>query len=300
MQTEEPKKIVIKLPQLKLKSLLSVRFFSTLALVLLCSIFVYWYQNVRPYLFIADAHVEAYSSLISSHEKGQITQIHPQEGDEVQKGDLLFSFDKSASLDRRSQLSSCLKAANQKIDLENRRMTKAMESYLALENIGSVAEIETQLKTMEEAQWAAEEATKQAASLESELSFIDQELKKESFFAPFDGVILKRYKNEGTVILSGDPVYSLCDLKRVWIEAEISEREIGKISVGTLAKIRLNAYPKKEWQGKVSYIGPATKAKSEHLPIGNSKATIPIKIIPEDQEIFLKPGLSAKIDLKVR
>jgi predicted DNA-binding transcriptional regulator len=95
----------------------------------------------------------------------------------------------------------------------------------------------------------------------NELGAIDLQLKKMALVAPFDGVILKRSKNPGAVVSFGDPVYILSDPNQTWIETEIADKTLGSINVGTVARIRLAAYPKKEFLGKVSYIGPATVAK---------------------------------------
>lgn len=300
MQTSEQKKIVIKLPQLRIKSILAIGFF-----LLLLAGFAFWYRNIRPYLALSNAYVNAYSTVLSSDQAGRIVEMGPQEGDLVKKGDLLFGFEREFLLAKQAQLKTMLNQINQQIDSEKNRMAKAMDGYLAAENrlelgIGQAGEVEKQLKIMEEAQSKSEEVQSKATPIKTELGLIQLELKKGTFLAPFDGVILKRYKNEGAVVSHGDSVYSLCDPERIWIEAEISEKQVQKVALGSLAKVRVNAYPNRVFMGKVSYIGVATKAKAEHLPFAGQSPTIPIKISLDSGDFSLMPGLSAKVALKVR
>ncbi|MBX7067029.1 MAG: efflux RND transporter periplasmic adaptor subunit [Parachlamydiales bacterium] len=302
MQTLEEKKIVIKLPQIRLQSFLSIRFAIALALLLFSSGFAYWYRNVRPYLSIPSAHINAYSTVLSSDKAGRIAEIGPQEGDRVKKGAFLFSFDRDVS--QHEQKKGSLELLQQQIDFEKGQMIKAMEGYLAASSdfemgIGEQETVQKHLLYLEDAQKRAEEAQAKAAAIQKELDSTHAEMKKGAFFAPFEGIILRRYKNEGEVCSIGDRIYSLCDLDRLWVETEVSEKQIRSIAIGTPARIRVNAYPNREFAGKVSYIGSATVAKSDHLPLSQQEEMIPIKITFESKDLSLKPGLSAKVDLKV-
>jgi membrane fusion protein (multidrug efflux system) len=184
-------------------------------------------------------------------------------------------------------------------------MGKAMEAYLNATNelelgIGTSENVQKQLILMEEAQSKSEAASSKIGPLKAELNLLEAELKKTACLAPFDGIVLKRFNHEGSVVSFGDAIYTLCDPHRVWVEAEIRETDIGRISIGTPARIHFSAYPKKEWMGHVSYIGAATVDKSHLRAFSDGKATIPIKISLEKADASLKPGLSARVDLKIR
>lgn len=269
-----------------------------LALFFCLSAFVYWYSQVRPYLSLPEAHLDAYSTLVGSDELGRIAQVGPSEGDCVKKGDLLFAFDRECLTAKRAQLQTSLQALQQQINLEKERMAKAMDSYLSIES-GSDEAIHRQLQVMEESQMKSEEIASHMQILQEELRLQDLECKKGAFFAPFEGVILRRYKNEGATVNLGDAVYSLCDPKRCWVETQVPETKIHLVNLGTLAKVHFAAYPHREWVGKVSYISPSTSSKRDHLPLGATPAMIPIKISFETYDPLLRPGLFAKVDLKV-
>lgn len=304
MQIPEENRIVIKLPQLHLRSLLNFRFFCLMTLLLFASVFVYWYQTIRPWLW-STARVEASSTILSSDLAGRIVEMNANEGDVVKKGQPLFVLDRDLLLAKQTQAKLAIQALQDQIEMEKGRIGKAMEDYLVATNeleigIGSPEGIKKHLASMQEAQEKTELANAQLLAARAELDVIDLQFKKMAFSAPFDGIVLKCCKNLGSVISFGEPVYVLCNPNQIWIESAVPESEISYISLGTLARIQLPAYPGQELTGKVQWIGPATLAKS--LPSGPAKETelIPIKISMDPSPISPKPGLSARVGLKVR
>lgn len=297
------KNITINLPSFSLSSLFQIRFILLFFLFVLLSVFGYWYKNRRPYLRLEGAQLEAFSTIIHSDQSGRISLMGPEEGDFVKKGQKLFSIEKEEILKRRLETKKRLQTLEATLKTEKARSENAMQAYIAatsdVEQI-EVEAVEKQIALMDAAQSRAEKASKEIVQVKKELEAIDQEFRSNCFAAPFSGTILKRSKNPGSVISFGEPLYVICDTNQLWIEAEIPEKDLCSVSKGTEAKIRLSAYPKKEFKGAVSYIGPATVSKSSFLPINESKKTIPIKISIESENLELKPGLSASIDLKVR
>lgn len=295
MQAMEQKKIVIKLPRLALRSLLSFRFFAIAALLVFCSCFAYWYKMVRPFLWIPSAHVEAFSALIKSDGAGRIVEMGPQEGEKVKKGQTLFALDRDLLLAKQSQAKQALHTLIEQVDKEKERLGNAMQDYLAASD---EIEIHKHLAIMEEAQEKSELAASKVAAAQSELAYLEIQVKKMIFTAPFDALVLGCSQNLGSTLSFGDSVYALCDPNRLWIDAEVPEKEISHIQIGAPVRIRLVAYPNKEFTGKVTYISPATAAKTSFKTAQNEN--IPIKVSIENPPPSLRPGLSAAIALKVR
>lgn len=304
MSIPEDKKIVIRLPRLDRDFFLSYRFGVAIAIVLAASLFSYWYLAVRPYLWIAGAHVEAFSTVISSDLSGRIVEMGPQEGDRVKRGQPLLSLDRDLLVTKQEQAKRSLHSLNEQVETEKERFGKALENYLSATGeleigLGSQEKVKRQLNLMEESQEKSDAILQHLAAVQDTLADLELQMKKTAFAAPFDGIVLKRAKQPGTAISPGEPVYVLCDPDRLWIEAEVPEQEIGRIAIGAPVLIRLPAYPKKELTGKVSWIGPATVAKTASLPFLGQNEAIPIRISLENPTFSLKPGLSANIRLKV-
>jgi HlyD family secretion protein len=73
--------------------------------------------------------------------------------------------------------------------------------------------------------------------------------------APFDAVIVARHAEPGTVVKSGDPVFTLIDPASVWIQAYIDEERAGQLALGQPGTIRLRSRPQAEFNGTVARIG---------------------------------------------
>jgi multidrug resistance efflux pump len=150
---------------------------------------------------------------------------------------------------------------------------------------------------VEEAQLKVDAAQAKMSALQSDIEALDRN--QSASKAPFDGVILKRYKNETAFLNVGEIVYQLCDLEKVWIESVIPEKNLSSISLGTSARVYFTAYPGQEFLGQVSYIGPATRNKMDPHIDAEKEVVIPIRISLEKKEKLFKPGLSARVALQI-
>jgi RND family efflux transporter MFP subunit len=286
--------LVIRLPRIRLKTFLTPRVLFGAFLTLVLSCFVYWYTAIYPILWISDARVEAFSATLSSDIQGRLTEILFEEGDKVEKGQLLFSLDQEFLRVQQRQLKAKLATLNDQIQREKIRMENAMQQYLSVSseldfNLTSSEVIQKNLAVLEDAQMKSETANLHLSSLQLDGMALDTQLKKMNVEAPFAAVIAKRWKNVGETVSLGEPVYTLFDPLQTWVVADISEIYLSKIAVGNPVKIRLAAYPNQEWTGKIKRLSPATSDKRIHL-------TLSI----DAKDLFLRPGLSASVGLKVR
>lgn len=297
----ETKKIgfIIRVPKIHLKAFFSPRIFLGAALAVLGSFFCYWYLIVYPILWVPGARVEAFSSTFSADVSGRIMGISLEEGDKVSEGQVLFSLDNQLIKAQEKQCEAKISALNEQIQTEKLRMEKAMQKYLSVSNEldfteGSAAVIQKNLAILEEAQVKSEAASSQLSSLELEAAIIGEQIKKMTIQAPFDGIVLKKWKNLGESLSSGENVYTLFDPKQTWVSVDISEIYLSKITVGMPVKVRLAAYPKQECSGKVIKISYVTLDKMR------DKASVRLHVSLESDTLFLRPGLSASVALKVR
>jgi RND family efflux transporter MFP subunit len=111
--------------------------------------------------------------------------------------------------------------------------------------------------------------------------------------APFDGVVLTKAANVGDVITpfsnaadSKGAVVTIADMSTLEVEADVSESNIGKVSVGTPCEIQLDAFPDQRFQGSVSRTVPT---------VDRSKASILVKVKFRQLDGRILPDMSAKI-----
>lgn len=131
---------------------------------------------------------------------------------------------------------------------------------------------------------------------------------KAEITAPISGQVIKNSVRVGQLVGTGQPLAVIVDTSDLFVIVNIDETEIGKIKVGQLADLKVDALSGKTFQGRVDEIGKATLSMFDILPMqsanGNfTKVTqrIPLKIrFPEINKLGLLPGMSvtAKIHIK--
>ena len=75
-------------------------------------------------------------------------------------------------------------------------------------------------------------AREQAQALQSQLDSANVNLNETEIRAPFDGIITKKYVEEGSLISSSIPIYSLQDRNDNWIDFKVKETEINNFEIG--------------------------------------------------------------------
>jgi len=119
---------------------------------------------------------------------------------------------------------------------------------VAIENLNllKAGSTEAQIK-IAEAKIKQSEANVQKINVQIEKSFLR---------APFSGVVTKQEAKVGEVVSQNTIIMSLIGEGDAKIEAQIPEVDIGRVMVGNDVKITIDAFPGKEYTGKVAYIDP--------------------------------------------
>lgn len=72
--------------------------------------------------------------------------------------------------------------------------------------------------------------------------------------APFSGVVIEKDAVIGELVKPENKLFTIADLSTVWIEADVSEKDLGKLTVGSPATVTVSSFPEESFKGKVSYI----------------------------------------------
>jgi HlyD family secretion protein len=108
--------------------------------------------------------------------------------------------------------------------------------------------------------------------------------------APFDGIVAELNIDPGDPSATGaDPAIRLVDVSTLRLEVQISDVDIGRVSVGQQATINVDSVPDKAYTGKVTYIAPTATA------VGTLRTYL-VRIAIDDQT-GLRAGMSARVDL---
>jgi membrane fusion protein (multidrug efflux system) len=141
----------------------------------------------------------------------------------------------------------------------------------------------------------------------TQLGVIETILTHTKVWAHIDGKIVKRWVWEGDVMRAGQAMFSLYDLKDVWVLANLEETKMEKVKIGDEVEIHVDAYPDKRFHGKIFVIKGAAASEFSLIPQDNATGNytkvaqrVPLKItIEPSEELYLFPGMSAEIKIKV-
>ncbi|MDD5669369.1 MAG: efflux RND transporter periplasmic adaptor subunit, partial [Candidatus Omnitrophica bacterium] len=212
---------------------------------------------------------------------GTINKINFREGEKVRKGDVIACLDpKDVQLKysyAKNKFNSAQATANS--------AKKRLEVFQKLFEVGAV------LKTkLEEMELEYESAKYQVETSRSEMDLSENELTKTCITASKDGLMGPRDAEEGEFITPQDKVGILYEIKEVYVEVGVVERDIDKIKIGQQAKVYVDAYQKTPFEGTVEYIYPVVEGKSR---------TLTVKIKVNNPENALLPGMFSRADIKL-
>ncbi|MGH8013800.1 MAG: efflux RND transporter periplasmic adaptor subunit [Candidatus Binataceae bacterium] len=102
------------------------------------------------------------------------------------------------------------------------------------------------------------------------------------------GVVVDSKVVEGAHVRAGDDLYTIADLSRVWVYADIYERELPAVHVGERAKITSDALPGRIYEGAVAYIYPSVNEQSR---------TVRVRLEFRNPGYDLRPGMYVNVTL---
>ena len=109
-----------------------------------------------------------------------------------------------------------------------------------------------------------------------------------TFRSPVSGVVTEKKAVQGMRFGPGDVLYQVADLSAVWVIAEVPEQDIGAVTMGAKAQVKITAYPDKVFTGTIAYVYPTLKAETR---------TVPVRIELANPGGLLKPAMYAQVDL---
>ncbi|MDH3492342.1 MAG: efflux RND transporter periplasmic adaptor subunit [Acidobacteriota bacterium] len=98
--------------------------------------------------------------------------------------------------------------------------------------------------------------------------------------SPVTGTITERIANRGEVVTSNGKLAKVTDLSTVWVIAQVFEKDLGRLRIGSGAGVTTDAYPGRYFRGNISYIDPEldTSTRTAQVRIELSNAGQELKI----------------------
>ena len=108
--------------------------------------------------------------------------------------------------------------------------------------------------------------------------------------SPISGYVLARDAFPKQRVTPDTELYTVADLRKVWIMADIFEYEAPMVRLGQPATVAISYYPGKSFQASVSYIQPQVDPMTR---------TLKIRLEAENPGLLLKPDMFVNAVLKV-
>jgi cobalt-zinc-cadmium efflux system membrane fusion protein len=102
--------------------------------------------------------------------------------------------------------------------------------------------------------------------------------------SPLAGTVIQKKAIVGELGTPSDALFTVADLSKVWIEANLTEDTLSKVRVGSAATVTVTAYPGERFAGRVTYLASLLDKDSR---------TVPARIEVENKDGRLKPEMFA-------
>jgi HlyD family secretion protein len=179
------------------------------------------------------------------------------------------------TLDRNEEMAKDGIVSQQALDNANR-------DYLSMLNKQRVAQAQIAVDTAKLSQAKAQVAQSQAS-----LKQLEEELSYTTLTSPMDGIVLSRDVELGDAVSSilvlgsgATKVMTLGDTKQVYVDGKVDEADIASVYLGQPARIRIESFKDRVFNGKVTRIAPLGVEKdnvttfSVRVSIDNSNGEI--------------------------
>jgi RND family efflux transporter MFP subunit len=222
---------------------------------------------------------------VASKATGRLVFLAVEEGDQVRKGEIIARVedqDVMASLNRAQADLAVARA-----DSEDAARSLQRQRTLFSSNLTSQAELDG----------AESRVRRVQALILSALASVEAagvELENTRIRAPFDGTVLTKDANVGEVVApfassisSRAAVVTIAAMSSLEVEADVSESNIMRVSVGQPCQITLDAYPDRQYPGVVHKIVPTAD---------RAKATVLTRVRFRERDGRVLPEMSAKVN----
>ncbi len=242
---------------------------------------------------------------ISSQVSAKVLSLPFEEGEQVKKGDVVIRLDPQDLVAALDSAKAGLAGQEASLGGAEAALINARLSYERLQQLNETgdatkAELDSAEASFLQAQSNKQVLIHQIEQARAQIERAQKDLDNTTITSPIDGVITSLNTEEGeTVIVGttnnpGSVIMEIADLSQMLLKAQVDEANIAPVEVGQDAKIFINAYTDREYDGKVQKI--ALKRQVAADGTGTFEVEI-LMNLPEGETLY--SGLSASTDIVV-
>lgn len=223
--------------------------------------------------------------------RGRLTEMKVELGSRVGAGDVIAVYDNIESGDLSGQLAIAragLAQARAEADTERRAVERARE----LSEIGGIPKADLERRTADHARAVAALRTQEA-----EIARIQARLRRagingaqgeqSTLVSPIDGVVIKIDAAAGELVDTEREVFLIADLRTVWVQAEVLERDLGLVVPGLAVEVSVGGYSDRPFAGQVAYVGQILDPKTN---------TVRVRCVVANESGALRLNMFARVE----
>ncbi len=218
---------------------------------------------------------------VGSEVSGKIVELLADYNSAVTNGQVLARLDASAYERQLEQSEAELESARAALKLAEANFRRAQE----LRELELVSQAD-----FDQSEAALAQAKASLRMKEASLSKMRVDLEKTTIYSPMDGVVISRAVDVGQTVaasLNAPTLFTIAqDLRKMRIEAQISEADVGGVAEGQEVSFTVDAFPTQTFTGTVSQL--------RFEPVTNQNVVNYIAIVDVDNaDLKLRPGMTA-------
>lgn len=261
--------------------------------------------------------VDSRVSQVRSLARGRLLEVRVNVGDRVRAGQEMALIDNLEAGELASQIASA-HAELRRLKVLLAAQSKQVDRNQKLAAIGASPQKDYEQSLAE--RQALEESIR---SQESVIAGFDARIQRfgksgdnltapvvTTIAAPFAGIVTKAVTAPGEIVESSTQLFTVADISRVWVQAEVYEKDLARLRIGQGAIIHVDTYPDERFAGQVAYISdaldPQTRTAKVRCEVANEKvrlkldmfATVQLPTTFNRQAIAVPVGAIQQLDAK--
>lgn len=254
---------------------------------------------------------------ISPDVSGEIVKLNFQEGDIVQKGDLILQIKQDVYLSARDRAEASLNAVKsqylqQEAQMKQTELAHNRNELLFSKKTIPQADYEKSLAEYQMAKSQLKAAEYNVKSAQASLKEAEENLVKTNIYAPMSGTISKLSveigeRVVGTTQMAGTEMLRIADLSQMEVLVDVNEIDIIRLSTKDTATIEIDAYPGRKFKGVVTQV--ANSSKNSGTATADQVTNFEVKVLVlaesykdllEKSSIPFRPGMSASVSIQTQ
>ncbi|HDR16050.1 MAG TPA: efflux RND transporter periplasmic adaptor subunit [Desulfobacteraceae bacterium] len=245
---------------------------------------------------------------VSSKIAGRISELLVDQADEVQEGQVLLRLDDSelkqqveiarsalaaaeASLDRAEADAVRTQAVLNQVKVDHRRIQQlyTSRSISSTEMERSAQSLNVAEAEHNKARAAVMEAKKKLIQARNTLDYQQARLADTVITAPLSGLIVRRDREPGDIVVPGTPIFLLISTTELWISAWVDETEMNKLAPGQNARVVFRSEPNRPYSGVVVRLGRETDRETRQFIVDVKPDRLPENwAVGQRAEVFIQ------------